>query len=243
MSDLYRQFFNWEDLRDSFPLIWEGFSTNIKIFLIAEFFVLIWGLVLALLRGLPGRKMAPLRWLAVAYIDFFRGIPAIVLIFIVGFGLPKTGLPWVSSFGIFRLGVLALVLLYGAYVAEVYRAGIESVHWSQEAAARSLGLSRWKTTRFVILPQAVRRVIPPLLNDFISLQKDSALVGVLGLREGFRAAQIYSGQHFNATPYVGLALCFIVITIPLTRVTDWLLKRDQNRMRAGAGGGGAGALR
>lgn len=243
MSDLYRQFFNWEDLRDSFPLIWEGFSTNIKIFLIAEFFVLIWGLVLALVRGLPGRKMAPLRWLAVAYIDFFRGIPAIVLIFIVGFGLPKTGLPWVSSFGIFRLGVLALVLLYGAYVAEVYRAGIESVHWSQEAAARSLGLSRWKTTRFVILPQAVRRVIPPLLNDFISLQKDSALVGVLGLREGFRAAQIYSGQHFNATPYVGLALCFIVITIPLTRVTDWLLKRDQNRMRAGAGGGGAGALR
>lgn len=241
MSDLYRQFFNWEDLRDSFPLIWEGFSTNIKIFLIAEFFVLIWGLVLALLRGLPGRKMAPLRWLAVAYIDFFRGIPAIVLIFIVGFGMPKTGLPWVSSFGIFRLGVLALVLLYGAYVAEVYRAGIESVHWSQEAAARSLGLSRWKTTRFVILPQAVRRVVPPLLNDFISLQKDSALVGVLGLREGFRAAQIYSGQHFNATPYVGLALCFIVITIPLTRVTDWLLKRDQNRMRAG--GGGAGALR
>lgn len=235
MSDFLRQFFNWTDLRDSFPLIWEGFRTNLSIFLIAEVLVLIWGLVLALLRGLPGRKLAPIRWLAIAYIDFFRGIPAIVLIFIVGFGTPKTNLPFISDFSIFRLGVLALVLLYGAYVAEVYRAGIESVHWSQEAAARSLGLTRWKTTRFVILPQAVRRVIPPLLNDFISLQKDSALVGVLGLREGFRAAQIYSGQHFNATPYVGLALCFIVITIPLTRVTDWLLKRDQDRMRAGVG--------
>lgn len=234
MSDFFRQFFNWEDLRDSFPLIWEGFQTNIQIFLVAEVLVLIWGLVLALLRGLPGRAAAPIRWLAIAYIDFFRGIPAIVLIFIVGFGTPKTDLPIVSSFSIMQLGVLALTMLYGAYVAEVYRAGIESVHWSQEAAARSLGLSRWKTMRFVILPQAIRRVIPPLMNDFISLQKDSALVGVLGLREGFRAAQIYSGQHFNATPYVGLALCFIVITIPMTRVTDWLLKRDQERMRAGA---------
>lgn len=233
MSDFFRQFFNWADLRDSFPLIWDGFRTNLTIFLIAEALVLLWGLVLALLRGLPGRGTAPLRWVAIAYIDFFRGIPAIVLIFIVGFGTPKTSIPVVSSFSIFQLGVLALTMLYGAYVAEVYRAGIESVHWSQEAAARSLGLSRWRTMRFVVLPQAIRRVIPPLLNDFISLQKDSALVGVLGLREGFRAAQIYSGQHFNATPYVGLALCFIVITIPLTRVTDWLLKRDQERMRAG----------
>ena len=234
MSEFFSQFFDWEDLRDSFPLIWDGFRTNAAIFLIAEALVLVWGLVLALMRTLPGRAGAPLRWLAIAYIDFFRGIPAIVLIFIVGFGLPKTDIPLFSTLSIFQLGVLALTMLYGAYVAEVYRAGIESVHGSQEAAARSLGLSRWKTMRFVILPQAVRRVIPPLLNDFISLQKDSALVGVLGLREGFRAAQIYSGQHFNATPYVGLGLCFIVITIPLTRVTDWLLKRDQERMRAGA---------
>jgi polar amino acid transport system permease protein len=233
VSDFFNQFFNWNDLVDSFPLIWEGFRTNLAIFLIAEVLVLIWGLILALVRGLPGRTAAPFRWLAIAYIDFFRGIPAIVLIFIVGFGTPKTNIPLLSSLSIFQLGVLALTMLYGAYVAEVYRAGIESVHWSQEAASRSLGISRWKTTRFVILPQAIRRVIPPLLNDFISLQKDSALVGVLGLREGFRAAQIYSGQHFNATPYVGLALCFIVITIPLTRVTDWLLKRDQDRMRAG----------
>lgn len=233
VSEFFRQFFNWADLRDSFPLIWKGFRTNLAIFSIAEALVLVWGLALALLRGLPGRAASPLRWLAIAYIDFFRGIPAIVLIFIVGFGTPKTNLPVVSSFSIFQLGVLALTMLYGAYVAEVYRAGIESVHWSQEAAARSLGLSRWRTMRFVVLPQAVRRVVPPLLNDFISLQKDSALVGVLGLREGFRAAQIYSGQHFNATPYVGLALCFIVITIPLTRVTDWLLKRDQEKMRAG----------
>jgi polar amino acid transport system permease protein len=234
VSDFIRQFFNWADLRDSFPFIWDGFKLNLQVFFIAEVLVLAWGLVLALLRGLPGRAAAPLRWLAIAYIDFFRGIPAIVLIFIVGFGTPKTDLPLVSSFSIMQLGILALTMLYGAYVAEVYRAGIESVHWSQEGAARSLGLTRSKTMRFVILPQAIRRVIPPLLNDFISLQKDSALVGVLGLREGFRAAQIYSGQHFNATPYVGLALCFIVITIPMTRVTDYLLKRDQNRMRAGA---------
>lgn len=231
MSDFFHQFFNWNDLRDSFPLIWEGFRINIQIFVIAEILVLIWGLVLALLRGLPGRAAAPFRWLAIAYIDLFRGIPAIVLIFIVGFGTPKTDIPLVSSFSILQLGILALTMIYGAYVAEVYRAGIESVHWSQDAASRSLGLTNWKTMRFVILPQAIRRVIPPLLNDFIGLQKDSALVGVLGLREGFRAAQIYSGQHFNATPYVGLALCFIVITIPLTRVTDVLLKRDQNRMR------------
>jgi polar amino acid transport system permease protein len=233
VSDFFRQFFSWSDLRDSFPLIWKGFGINIQIFVIAEVLVLMFGLVLALVRGLPGRAAAPLRWAAIAYTDFFRGVPAIVLIFIVGFGTPKTSVPIVSSFSIMQLGILALTLLYSAYVAEVYRAGIESVHGSQEAAARSLGLSRSKTMRFVVLPQAVRRVIPPLLNDFISLQKDSALVGVLGLREGFRAAQIYSGQHFNATPYVGLALCFVVITIPLTRVTDYLLKRDQNRMRAG----------
>jgi polar amino acid transport system permease protein len=233
MSEFLHQFFSWEDLTDSFPSVWKGFFLNVKIFVLAEILVLLWGLVIALVRGLPGRGAAPLRWAAIAYVDFFRGIPAIVLIYIIGFGMPKTNVPVISSFDIFQLGVLALTLLYGAYVAEVYRAGIESVHWSQTAGARSLGLSQWKTMRFVVLPQAVRRVVPPLLNDFISLQKDSALVGTIGLLEGFRRAQIYSGQHFNATPYVGLALCFIVITIPLTRVTDYLLKRDQQRMRAG----------
>jgi len=233
MSELLHQFFSWDDLTGSFPAVRKGFFLNVKIFVLAEALVLVWGLLIALARGVHGRAAAPLRWAAIAYVDFFRGIPAIVLIYIIGFGLPKTSVPLLSSFDIFQLGVLALTLLYGAYVAEVYRAGIESVHWSQTAGARSLGLSQWKTMRFVVLPQAVRRVVPPLLNDFISLQKDSALVGVIGLLEGFRRAQIYSGQHFNATPYVGLALCFIVITIPLTRVTDYLLKRDQERMRAG----------
>jgi polar amino acid transport system permease protein len=233
VKDFFEQFFDRADFQASFPLIWKGFRYNLQIFLEAEALVLVWGMVLALLRGLPGRAVAPVRWATIAYIDFFRGIPALVLIFIVGFGLPNTGIPFFSSLDILQYGVLALTLLYGAYVAEVYRAGIESVHWSQEAAARSLGLTRWKTMRFVVLPQAVRRVIPPLLNDFISLQKDSALVGTIGLVEAFRAAQIYSGQHFNATPYMGVALSFVVITIPLTRVTDYLLKRDQNRMRAG----------
>jgi polar amino acid transport system permease protein len=128
--------------------------------------------------------------------------------------------------------VLALTILYGAYVAEVYRADIESIHWSQTAAARSLGLSQAKTMRFVVLPQAVRRVIPPLLNDFIGLQKDTALIGVIGVIDGFRRAQIYAGQHFNLTSFTGLALCFVVITFPMTRFTDRLLKRDQRRMAA-----------
>jgi polar amino acid transport system permease protein len=140
--------------------------------------------------------------------------------------------PWLSGWSLFQLAALALTILYGAYVAEVYRAGIESVHWSQTAAARSLGLSQAKTMRFVVLLQAVRRVIPPLLNDFIGLQKDTAFIGVIGVIDGFRRAQIYAGTHFNLTSFTGLALCFVVVTLPMTRLTDQLLKRDQRRMAA-----------
>jgi polar amino acid transport system permease protein len=150
----------------------------------------------------------------------------------IGFGIPIAGVPWIGDWSLFQLAVLALTILYGAYVAEVYRAGIQSVHWSQTAAARSLGLSQGRTMRFVVLPQAIRRVIPPLLNDFIGLQKDTAFIGVIGVLDGFRRAQIYAGTHFNLTSFTGLALCYVVITIPMTRLTDRLLERDQRRMAA-----------
>jgi polar amino acid transport system permease protein len=189
-------------------------------------------MVLALMRLSRSRALAPLRWLTIAYIDLFRAIPGLLLIYMIGFGIPIAGVPWLSSWSLFQLATLALTILYGAYVAEVYRAGIESIHWSQTAAARSLGLSQGKTLRFVVVPQAVRRVIPPLLNDFIGLQKDTAFVGIIGVLDGFRRAQIYAGTHFNLTSFTGLALCFVVVTLPLTRFTDQLLKRDQRRMAA-----------
>jgi polar amino acid transport system permease protein len=199
---------------------------------VAELCVVAWGLALALLRSSRSRAVAPVRWLAIGYIDFFRALPALIVVYMVGFGIPISGLPWLSDWSLFQLAVLALTLVYGAYVAEVYRAGIESVHWSQSAAARSLGLSQAKTMRFVVLPQAIRRVIPPLLNDFIGLQKDTAFIGIIGVLDGFRRAQLYAGSKFNLSSFTGLALCFVVITIPMTRLTDHLLKRDQQRMAA-----------
>lgn len=227
-----RTFLDREILAESLPSILTGFWLNVKLFLVAEILVLVWGLVVALARSAPGPEGAPLRWLAIAYLDLFRGLPALVTIYLVGFGLPLTGLPVFRNLSLFNLGVLALTLIYGAYVAEVYRAGIDSVHWSQSAASRSLGLSYRQTMRFVVIPQAVRRVIPPLLNDFICLQKDTTLVSLIGLLEGFNRARIFSGNRFNLSPVVGLGLCFVVITIPMARLTDYLVDRDQRRMRA-----------
>jgi polar amino acid transport system permease protein len=225
-------FFNWTFLRDSFPTVMRGFWLNVRLFVAAEVLVLVWALIVAVVRSLPGRGAAPLRWLAIAYIDLFRGLPALVTIYLVGFGLPLVGLPLTSRLTLFQLGVLALTLVYGAYVAEVYRAGIESVHWSQTAAARSLAMTHTQTLRHVVLPQAVRRVVPPLLNDFIGLQKDTALVSVIGLLEGFNRARIYAGNKFNLSSVVGLGICFVVITIPMSRFTDYLIRRDQQRREA-----------
>jgi polar amino acid transport system permease protein len=225
-------FFSWTDFKASIDDVVRGFLTNLSLMFVAEVCVLVWGLVLALVRLSRSRALAPLRWLTIGYIDLFRAIPGLLLIYMIGFGIPIAGIPWVGSWSLFQLAALALTVLYGAYVAEVYRAGIESVHWSQTAAARSLGLSQAKTMRFVVLPQAVRRVIPPLLNDFIGLQKDTAFIGIIGVIDGFRRAQIYAGTHFNLTSFTGLALCYVVITIPMTRFTDRLLKRDQRRMAA-----------
>jgi polar amino acid transport system permease protein len=233
MGEFIHTFLSWDDLKASFPSVVEGFKTNLSLMFVAEACVLVWGMVLALLRLGRSRASLPLRWLSVTYIDLFRAIPGIVLVYMVGFGIPIAGVPVIGNWSQYQLAVLALTLLYGAYVAEVYRAGIESIHWSQTAAARSLGLSQGKTMRFVVLPQAIRRVVPPLMNDFIGLQKDTAFIGIIGVLDGFRRAQIYAGSKFNLSSFTGLALCYVVITLPMTRFTDRLLRRDQERMRAG----------
>jgi polar amino acid transport system permease protein len=184
------------------------------------------------LRSLPGPVFFPLRAMAVVYADFFRGVPTILVIAMLGFGMPALDIDWIPKSQIFW-AVVSLVLVYTAYVSEVYRAGIESVHPSQEGAARSLGLTRGQALRFVVLPQAVRRVIPPLLNDFIGLQKDTALVGALGVVEAFRQTQIDQAATFNGTYYLVAATLFVAITIPLARFTDWLVARDRRRQQAG----------
>ncbi len=230
--EVRKAFFDRQLFTDSFPEIARAFLLNVRIFCIAEVVILVAALGIAVLRGLPGPVLFPFRLLAVVYTDLFRGIPTILVIYILGFGAPALQLSGVPNSPFFW-GVTALVLVYSAYVAEVYRAGIESVHPSQEAAARSLGLSHAKTLRFVIIPQAVRRVIPPLLNDFIGLQKDSALVALIGPIEAFRQSQIDVAATFNYTPYLATALLFLLLTIPLARLTDWLVARDRRRQSAG----------
>jgi len=230
-EDVKRQFFDWAEFREALPEILSAFGTNVRIFCIAEVFILVFALVLAVLRSLPGPVFFPLRALAIVYADLFRGIPTILVIYILGFGVPALQLSGVPTSELFW-GTVGLVLVYSAYVSEVYRAGIESVHPSQEAAARSLGLSRTQSLRYVILPQAVRRVIPPLLNDFIGLQKDTALIALLGVVEAFRQSQIDVAATFNYTPYLATALLFVLITIPLARFTDWLVARDRRRSQA-----------
>jgi polar amino acid transport system permease protein len=225
-------FFDWGIYRDSFPEILDAFWVNVKLFLTAEVIILPAALFLAVLRSLPGPVFFPIRALAIVYADLFRGLPTILVIFMLGFGMPALGLSWVPDSQFFW-AVVALSLVYTAYVSEVYRAGIESVHPSQEAAARSLGLTHLQSLRHVVLPQAVRRVIPPLLNDFIGLQKDTALVGALGVVEAFRQAQIDQAATFNGTPYLVAGTLFVAITIPLARFTDWLIARDRRRSQAG----------
>lgn len=232
-----RTFLRGDILVEFMPDIIEAFWLNVKIFMVAEAVVLVWALFVAIGRLFPGRPGLPVRFLATAYADVFRGFPAIITVFLVVFGFQLADLPWIGGWSretkAFWLPVLALVLVYGAYVAEVYRAGLESVHWSQTSGARSLGLTTPQTLRYVVVPQAVRRIIPPLLNDFIGLQKDTALLSAVGANEAFTIARSASNQVFNPTPVLGAGLCFLVITIPLARFTDWLIKRDQRRMRAG----------
>jgi polar amino acid transport system permease protein len=226
----------WQSLvgSEGLPSVLGAFWLNVQIFMISEVFILILALVIAVVRGIPGPVFFPFRLVAVAYTDLFRGVPLILVLYMIGFGVPGLDLGVISYLPDVAYGVISLVLVYSAYVAEVYRAGIESVHESQNAAARSLGLTRWQSMRFVVLPQAIRRVIPPLLNDFIGLQKDTALVSVLGSIEAARAAQIYGASEFNYASYVVAALLFVLITIPLARFTDRLIARDKRRREAGA---------
>jgi polar amino acid transport system permease protein len=214
--------------KDLLPDLARAFVLNIKLFVVAEIFILIVALLVAVVRVVPAPAMAPIRLLAIIYTDVFRGTPTLLVIFLVCFGLPALQLQGIPT-DIFWLGVIALTLSYGAYVAEVIRAGINSIHPSQWAAARSLGLTYAQTLRHVVLPQAIRRVMPPLLNDFVSLQKDTALVSTAGLVEILRQAQVNASRDFNFTPYVVAAAFFVVLTVPLARLADWLALRQLRR--------------
>ncbi len=234
-------FFSFPDMKAAFfgvpeeglPGVGRSFLLNVEVFLVAEVLILILALVVAVVRQIPGPVFFPFRMVAIVYTDLFRGTPLLLVIYLFGFGIPALGIQGLSSQSRVVYGTAALVLSYSAYVSEVYRAGIESVHASQAAAARSLGLSRWQSLGYVVLPQAIRRVIPPLLNDFVSLQKDTALLAVLGSIEAARAAQIYSSYRFNYSSFVVAAFLFILVTIPLARFTDHLIERDRKRRAAG----------
>ncbi|MCA9880846.1 MAG: amino acid ABC transporter permease [Thermomicrobiales bacterium] len=225
-------FLSPENFVSSFPMVLQGFWLNVRIFLIAEPIILAWGLILAIIRSTRSPVLFPIRAAAVAYVDIFRGAPAILVILTLGFGMPALRLPGVPNSAIFW-GTLACILTSSAYQSETFRAGIETVHASQRAAARSLGLSSAQAMRYVVLPQAIRRVIPPTLSGFVGLQKETALISVIGPLEATRQAQIYAGMTFNFTSYVVAGVLFIAITIPLARFTDYLLQRTAQRREMG----------
>ncbi|MFS8496485.1 MAG: amino acid ABC transporter permease [Actinomycetes bacterium] len=226
-----RQFFNPEAFVEVWPAVLSGFWLDIRMFLGAEVLILFFALVVAMARSLRGPAFFPIRALAVVFIDLIRGVPLILLILILGFGVPALDLPGVPKSPMFW-GIAALVISYSAYTAEVYRAGIDSVPESQRMSARSLGLTQMQTLRYVLVPQAIRNVIPALLNGFVSLQKDVSLIFVLGVREGVREAQIFNARTFNYTGYIVAAILFLVVSIPVARFTDWYTERDRRRRQA-----------
>ena len=226
------QFLDREIFWASLPKLVAKFWVNVQLFLIAEVLILVFGLLLAVLRSMPGPVFFPFRLMATIYVDAFRALPGVLVIIALGIGIPALRIQGIPKDEFFW-AVVVLTLVYSAYVSEVYRAGIESVHASQTAAARSLGLSQLQTMRHVVVPQAIRRVIPPLLNDFIGLQKDTVLVSYIGVVEIFRQSQIKQAATFNFTPYVATALVFLVVTIPLARFTDWLVARERRRSQGG----------
>ncbi|HEX9124256.1 MAG TPA: amino acid ABC transporter permease [Actinomycetota bacterium] len=229
-----QSFFDWQQFKSSLADVAPKFLRNIQYFMIAEVFILSWALLLAVMRSLPGPVFFPLRLISIGYTDLFRGIPTILIVYLLGFGVPAMQLPGVPRSNAFW-AVVALILSYSAYVAEVYRAGIESIHPSQIASARSLGLTRLQSLRFVVIPQAIRRVIPPLLNDFVGLQKDTALVAfVVAIPEAFKQGQLDVSATFNYTPLLAVALMFLIITIPMTRLVDWLIARERAKRQGGA---------
>jgi len=224
-------FFNWVYGAQVLPKVLLGFMTNVTLTVIAASCVAIFGLAIALLRTSRSPALTPFRFLATVYVDLFRGIPMILVILLVGFGIPALRIPGLTN-NVLILGTLAVIITYTAYVAEVLRSGILTVHPSQRAGARSLGLSHFQSLRHVVLPQALKRVTPPLLNDLIALIKDTGLVSILGVTDAVRAAQIASSRSFNYTPYVVAAIVFLLVTIPLTRFTDRAIRRSIERQNA-----------
>jgi polar amino acid transport system permease protein len=223
-----RQFFSWEAMKESFPDVLQGFWLNLQIFFIAEIFITILSLFLAIARSLKNPMATPLRFAAIVFIDGVRGVPALLLVLLFGFGVPALRLPGLPNDALFW-GTVALIFSYSAYTSEVYRAGMEAVHNSQQAAARALGLTYWQTLRYAIIPQAIRNVLPALLNGAVSLQKDVALLSVIGVREAVRQSQIYTARTFNYSSLIVAALLFLLASVPLARITDRVAQRDQER--------------
>jgi polar amino acid transport system permease protein len=226
-----RTFFMLPLIVSSFGLVLKAFWINVYIFMVAEAIILVWGLVVAVAQLAPGAAGKPIRLIAKAYVDVFRGLPAIITIYLIGFGIPLTGLPILKDLSQQAFVILALTLSSGAYVAEIYRAGIMGIHWSQTSAARSLGLSYMQTLRFVVIPQGVRQIIPPLLNSFIGLQKDTALVNVVGAVDAFNQAMIIASNHYNLSAVTTVAILFVIITIPQARFVERLAQQDRRRLR------------
>ena len=224
-------FFDLDYGREVLPTVLRGLVVNIQLSFIGGFFIAVIALSLALIRTTKSPAFTPFRFLATAYVDIFRGAPLLLIILLVGFGVPALRVAGLTS-NVIVLGTVAVVLTYSAYVAEVIRSGIMSIHPSQRAAARSLGLTSGQTMRFVVLPQAIKRVIPPLLNDFVSLLKDTGLVSILGVTDAVRAAQINASRTFNYTPYVVSAILFLLITIPLTRYIDRVIRRSSAKQNS-----------
>lgn len=220
------QFFNSEDFVAAWPDVFKGFRVNIRLFLISMLTIPVAALLVALMRSFRGPGFLPLRLIAIIYTDLFRGIPLYLLIVLMGFGMPALEIPGLPSSAVFW-AVTALTLSYAAYTAEIYRSGIDAVPESQRASARALGLTQWQSMRFAILPQAIRNVVPALMNTVVSLQKDVALVSVVGVRDAVREAGIYTSRTFNYTSYVVATLLFLLISVPLTRLVDWYTERDR----------------
>jgi polar amino acid transport system permease protein len=212
-------FFSWSEFRHSFPEVLSGFWLDVKVFMVVEAVVLVIALVIALVRVNHSAGLFPVRLLATVWVDVFRGVPTVLLVYLIGFGIPALELEGLPTDPVV-LGGIALTLSYSGYVSEVYRAGINSIHKGQTDAALSVGLTHAQTMRHVVLPQAIRRVAPPLLNDFVALQKDVALISIIGPQEAFRVAQIFQGENFNYTPIIAAALLYLAITVPLARLVD-----------------------
>ena len=222
------QFFSLENMRAAFPRVLDGFWVSMRVWLTALACIAVWALLLAVVRSLRAPWFTPFRLLVVVYIDFFRGVPVLLLVLLFGFGVPALNLPGLPNSALFW-GSVAMILSYSAYVAEIYRSGIDSVHEGQWSAAKSLGLSEWQTMRYAILPQAVRNVLPALMNIVVALQKDVALLSVLGVRDAVREAQIYTATTFNYSALVVAAGLFLLATIPMARLADWVTRRDRAR--------------